>query len=118
MREPPITLTCDCGQAALVRYGERWTCPSCSRTWDTAQIPEEEYARLLSSVRRYRLLTLGPPLVLSAVLIPLAVLYGLQFALLLFVLVLAHALFVMPKVRERATASVRQSTRSWKLGPE
>jgi hypothetical protein len=118
VREPPITVTCDCGEVAYVRYRQRWTCPTCSRSWNTSQIPEEDYAHLLSSIRRYRLLTLGPPLLLAAVLIPLAILQGLQYGLLLFVLVFAHAVFVMPKVRERATETVRQSTRKWSLSPE
>lgn len=118
MREPPITLTCDCGVAAHVRYGQRWTCPTCGKTWDTSQIPSEDYAQLMRSVRRYRLLTIGPPLTFAAVLIPLAVLRGVQFALLLLVLVLMHALLVMPKVRERATASAMRNTRSWKLRPD
>ena len=118
MREPLITLTCDCDEVAYVKYGERWTCPKCGKTWDTAQIPQQEYAKLVASVRRYRLLTLGPPLVLAAIMIPLAIVAGLQFGLLLFVLVFAHAVFVMPKVRERATESVRKSTRSWNLVPE
>jgi hypothetical protein len=101
-----------------VAYGDRWTCPECERTWDTAQIPREEYDLLLRSVRRYRLLTIGPPLALSAVLIPLAVVAGIQFALLLFVLVLAHMLLVMPQVRSRATASVRRNAATWNLRPE
>ena len=118
MRELPITVTCDCGVVAYVRYGERWTCPTCGKTWDTSQIPQSEYLQLLSSVRRYRLLTIGPPLALAAVLVPLAIFVGLQYGLLLFVLVFAHAVFVVPKLRDRATASVGRSTRSWELRPE
>src|SRR5262245_27991189 len=118
VHEPPITVTCDCGQVGYVEYGERWTCPGCARTWDTSQIPHEDYASLVRSVRRYRLLSLGPPLVLAAVLVPLAIVYGVQFGLLLFVLVFAYAVFVIPKVRERATRDVRESSRSWSLGPE
>jgi len=114
----PITLTCDCGQIGYARYGERWTCPDCSRTWDTSQIPNEEYAQLVSSVRRYRLLALGPPVLFAAILIPLAILVGIQFGLLFFVLVLAYGIFVIPRVRERATRSVRESTRSWNLSAE
>ena len=115
MREPPITVTCDCGAVKPVRYGERWTCPACGKAWDTSQIPPEEYDRLLRSVRRYRLLTIGPPLAFSAVLVPLAIVFGIQFALLLFVLVLAHLLLVMPRVRSRATARVRREGTSWTL---
>ena len=90
----------------------------CNRIWDTSQIPEEDYADLLSSVRRYRLLSVGPPIALAAVLLPLAILVGLQYGLLLFVLVFAYAVFVIPKVRDRATASMQRSTRSWDLEPE
>ena len=39
-------------------------------------------------------------------------------AFFLFVLVFAYAVFVIPKVRERATAAMAQSTRSWNLVPE
>lgn len=118
MRAPPITVTCDCGVSKPVAHGDRWTCPECGKTWDTSQIPREDYDRLLRSVRRYRLWTIGPPLAMSAVLIPLAVVAGIQFALLLFVLVLAHLLLVMPRVRSRATASVRRNSTSWTLRPE
>ena len=31
MREPPITITCDCGTGASLAYGERWTCPTCGK---------------------------------------------------------------------------------------
>jgi hypothetical protein len=114
----PITLTCDCGQVGYTRYGERWTCPECGRTWDTSQIPDDEYARLLSSVRRYRLLALGPPVLFAAILIPLAIFGGIQYGLLFFVLVLGYGIFVIPKVRERATRSIHESTRSWNLSAE
>ena len=118
MRQPPITLTCDCGQVGYARYGERWTCPECGRTWDTSQIPSHDYAELMSSVRRYRLLALGPPLVLAAIFIPLAILVGVQYGLLLFVLIFAYAVFVIPKVRERATRSMSENTRRWDLSPK
>ena len=118
VRPLPITLTCECGEIAHVPYGERWTCPKCDRTRNTSRIPPDDYARLVGNVRRYRLIALGPPLVFAAVLIPLALFVGLQYGLLLFVLVFAYALFVLPKVRERAAKDVRQSTRSWELTPE
>ena len=111
-------MTCDCGTPTSLAYGERWTCPSCGKTWDTSQIPEEDYARLVRSVRRYRLLTVGPPLALAAVLVPLSVLVGIQFAFLLFLLLLAWGLLVMPQLRTRATARVLQHAKTWKLSPE
>ena len=86
MREPPITITCDCGTAASLAYGERWTCPTCGKTWNTSQIPRQEYDALLRHVRRYRLMVLVPPLALAAILIPLGVLVDIRFAFLLFLL--------------------------------
>lgn len=118
MREPPITITCDCKNAAPVGYGERWTCESCGKTWDTSQIPREEYDALIASVRRYRLLTIGPPLVLSLVLVPMTIFIDVRYAFLLFVLILAHGLVVMPQLRRRATQHVLDAAPQWKLRPE
>jgi hypothetical protein len=113
-----ITITCDCGAAAEVAYGDRWRCESCGKTWDTAQIPSSEYDVLVRGVSRYRLLALGPPLVLAAILIPLAVIAGIQYAFLLFVLVMGWGLLVIPQLRRRASAQMRNSAKSWKLRPE
>ena len=114
----PITLQCECGTLAGVRYGERWTCPQCGRSWNTSQIPQAEYDRLLGSVRRYRLLILGPPLALAAVLVPLAIFAGVQFGFLLFVLLMGYGLLVVPRLRSKATARVLENTRQWELRPE
>ena len=64
--------------------------------------PARRIRDLVARVRRYRLLT-RPPLVLAAILVPLAVVDEVQFGFLLFVLVLAYALFVLPHLRNRAT---------------
>jgi len=118
MQAPPITLQCDCGEVGSVPYGERWTCAACGKTWDTSKIPAGDIDDLLRSVRRYRLLAIGPPLAFAAVLVPLAVMVGLQFALLLFVLVVSYGLFVLPRVRDRATQRVHETKRRWELTPE
>ena len=118
MREPLITLTCDCGTSVEIGYGEVWTCDSCGKTWDTNRIPASEYGALVAAVRRYRLLVLGPPLAMAAVLIPLAVISGLQFAFLLFVLVMGYGLLAVPQLRRRSAAQMQKSTKSWKLRPE
>jgi hypothetical protein len=107
MREPPITVTCDCGTVASLAYGERWTCPTCGKTWNTAQIPRQEYDALLRHVRRYRLMVLVPPIVLAAILIPLGVLVDIRFALL-----------VIPPLRRRASTHVLTQTPNWELRPE
>jgi hypothetical protein len=118
VREPPITLNCDCGTAAHVAYGDRWTCPDCGKTWDTSQIPRDDYDRLLRSMRRYRLFAIGPPAALCVILVPLAVLVGFQYAYLLFFLLLAYALLVMPRLRSKATARVLRHRATWELRPE
>ena len=118
MRSPLITITCDCGASVDVPYGERWTCTACSRTWDTGKIPAADYDVLVQGVRRYRALVLGPPLLLAAILIPLAALVGVQYAFLLFVLVMGYGLLVVPQLRRRAASHMRDSTKRWKLRPE
>ena len=118
MAKPPITLTCDCGTRGQVAYGERWACPECGKTYDTSMIPPEEYAALVTGVRRYKWLTIGPPAALSAVLIPLAVVQDVRYAFLLFVLVMAYGLLVLPKLRARATEAVTRRAARWKLDAE
>ena len=118
MREPLITLTCDCGASTEIGYGDVWTCDSCGKKWDTNRIPASEYGALVAAVRRYRLLVLGPPLLMAAILIPLAVMSGLQFAFLLFVLVMGYGLLAVPQLRRRSAAEMQKSTKSWKLRPE
>ena len=117
MREPPITITCDCGAVGNVPYGARWKCEQCGKTWNTSQIPQAEYNSLVAGVRRYRLLVVGPPLVLAAIMIPLAVLAGLQFAFLLFVLVMGTA-FWSCHSSGGARRRRRAPGRRWKLSPE
>ena len=116
--KPPITIKCDCGASSSVPYGERWHCDACGRTWDTAQIPADEYATLLRSVRRFKLLIVVPPLLAAAVFIPLTVLVGLQFALLFFLIVLLWRLFAVPELRRRATKRVIEGNPKWMLRPD
>ena len=116
VRTPLITLSCDCGAQGLVALGERWTCPTCSRTYDTAQIPKADLDDLLGAVKRYRLLALGPPVVAAAVLVPLAIFSGVQWAFLLFVTPRPRGR--LPHLRRRAERAVRESAPRWNLRPE
>lgn len=118
MPAPSITITCDCGTRAYVAYRERWTCPDCARTWDTAQIPAADYDALQRAVHRYRLVVLGPPFAIVAVLVPLAVLVNVGYAFLAFVFVLAYGLLVLPRIRRRQSQRVLAVTRRWKLRPD
>ncbi len=118
MPAPPITITCDCGTRISIAYRERWTCPTCGKTYDTAKIPADEYGALLAGVRRYKWLTIGPPLLLAAILVPAAVVGDVRYAFLLFVAVMAYGLLVLPKIRERASRRVTEISARWKLEAE
>lgn len=118
MPAPRITITCDCGTRTYVDYGERWTCPDCGRTWDTGQIPAADYDALRRTLRRYRLVVLGPPLAIMAVALPLALLVNLGYAFVGFILVLGYLLLVQPRLKRRRSAEVLAATRRWSLHPE
>ncbi len=66
---PLITIKCECGQRRDLRYGERWRCEGCGRTWDTNKIPMEEYAAIRRAQVRHRLVPLLGGLVLLAAII-------------------------------------------------
>lgn len=118
MPKPPITISCDCGATGYATYGERWVCHGCGRTWDTTQIPAEEYGVLLHAVRRYRLLTLTPVLLAAAVLVPLGLLLSFRFLVLFFVVSVAWTVFGVPRLRRRAMREAVATTRQWSLRPD
>jgi hypothetical protein len=60
---PPITVKCECGERRDLRYGERWRCDGCGRSYDTNRIPVEEYASLRRNRVRDRIL---PSIVFAA----------------------------------------------------
>src|SRR5215218_6851793 len=72
-RGPQITVTCECGERHELFYGERWTCPSCGRAYDSGQIPRDEYAAIRRLQRRYRAL----PIALGALVAGLAIAFTL-----------------------------------------
>ena len=53
-------------------YGERWAC-DCGRSWNTQQIPVEEYDGLLRRMRRHKLEALVASAIALAVVVPLVV---------------------------------------------
>jgi Flp pilus assembly protein TadB len=117
MRGPPITIKCDCGELKHVEYGERWTCESCGRRWNTAQIPADEYYGILREMRRFRLNAIAAAVVIFAVFGVLAVFVSESLLLLAPILIAGWYLFYMPlwrrKVRRRA-----RSLPNWQLRPE
>jgi Flp pilus assembly protein TadB len=117
MRKPPITVNCDCGESKQVAYGERWQCERCRRSWDTGQIPEEEYAGLLRRMRRYRLEAVCLAVVLAAILVPLIVLVSASYIFLTPVVAAAWLFLYLPRWRRKVRDAARNAPR-WQLRPE
>ena len=117
MRGPPIRITCDCGEAVSLRYGEQWTCPACGRRWNTAQIPPEEYGGLVRELRRYKLLAVAGALVVLAAYVPLVVLVDQGIILTAPLLLAALAIFAGPFWKRRVRRTIAERPR-WRLHPE
>ena len=116
MGRPPITINCECGEARDVAYGERWRCERCGRSWNTQQIPAEEYEGLLRRVRRHKLEAIAASAIAAAVLVTLIVLSA-RFVLLV-PMVMAIWLFVfLPFWRRRYRRTARGAPR-WELHSE
>jgi len=117
MAKPPIVITCDCGESKAIPYGERWVCERCGRSWNTAQIPVEEFEGLLRQVRRRKLEALGAGALFAGILVPLVVLGGARF-ILLIPLGMAGWLFVFLPFWRRRVRSVARDAPKWQLRPE
>jgi len=115
--KPPITISCECGETRDVAYGERWQCEKCGRSWNTAQIPAEEYEQLLRSVRRHKLEILVLGVVVAAVLIPLIAFVSARFIAVVPLLMALWLFVVLPRWRWRYRRTARDAPR-WQLHPE
>ena len=113
-----ITLRCDCGAEGRAQHGERWVCPKCGRTYDTSQIPSEDYDaisrstaaiawRLVDRVRDGSDRARGG--VTGAV---LPIFAGLA------VTMLSWFLYIKPVVHRRHRRAVSALTRQWNLEAE
>src|SRR6266581_2181536 len=96
MRRPPITIKCECGETRAVSYGERWRCERCGRSWNTQQIPAEEYEGLLRRMRRHKLEALAMVAIAAAVMIPLIVIVSSGFIMLVPMVMAAWLFLVLP----------------------
>ena len=117
MAKPPITISCECGDVRDVAYGERWQCEKCGRSWNTAQIPAEEYEQLLRSVRRHKLEILVLGVLVAAVVIPLIALVSARFIAVVPLLMALWLFVVLPRWRWRYRRTARNAPR-WQLHPE
>jgi hypothetical protein len=117
-RGPKITVSCRCGEKRLLAYGQRWECESCGRTWDTRQIPEEQYAAIRATQLRYRRV----PLVISVLALAgviAAVVVGKALGGLLIVGIVATtwSMFFRPMHSRKYRAALAQLP-TWTLTPE
>jgi hypothetical protein len=117
MRGALITVRCDCGVTGHVAHGDRFKCGGCGRTWNTSQIPADEYWEIMRDMRRLRLSVMGTALALVLPIAALTPVAGIRILLLLPVLMSFWFIFYMPrwrrKVRERAL-----NLRRWQLHPD
>ena len=117
MRGPPITIRCDCGEAASLRYGETWQCPSCGRRWNTAQIPAEEYGGLTRELRRYKLFAVGVALAVLVAYVPLVVFVDEGIIFTAPILLAGLAILGGPFWKRRVRRAIAERPR-WQLHPE
>jgi hypothetical protein len=112
---PPITVTCECGERHELFYGERWSCPSCGREYDSSQIPAAEYAE----IRRLQLRFRAVPIALGLTVAALAIAFTLTgnifgvFVLMPMALVVWFV-FIRPTHRKRYHAAIAELPR-WDL---
>jgi hypothetical protein len=118
VRGPKITVSCRCGEKRQLSYGERWTCETCGRTWDTHQIPVEQYAAIRATQLRYRRVPMAISVVALACIVA-GVLVGKAFGGLIIVAVAATtwSMFFRPIHSRRYRAALAQLP-TWELTPE
>jgi hypothetical protein len=117
MQGPPITVSCHCGNAKHVPYGEAWTCEKCGRRWNTAQIPSDIYWGIMREMRNYRLVAIGVAVGFAAVFGLLALFVSQSLLLLLPVVLMAWFVWFMPWWRRRIRRRARNLP-TWQLTPE
>ena len=115
---PAITVACECGESEQLFYGERWTCPSCGRAYDTRNIPEAEYARIRGLQRRFRAL----PIALGTIVTALAITFTLTGNIigvffLMPVAIIGWFVFLRPTHQKRYRAAIAELPR-WDLHAE
>ena len=113
----PITIRCECDESGTVPYGERWTCPKCSRSWNTAQIPLEAYSNRQRQMRRFQVEVVLFAVLLLVVFVPLVLFVDGKYLFLGIIVALAWMFLYMPFWRRRLRRAVANAPR-WELHPE
>ena len=97
-------------------YGERWRCERCGRSWDTQQIPAEEYEGLLRRMRRARSKRSRSRRLIAAVLVPLIVFVDARFIFVVPLVLARLALPLSPVLAAKIRRAARDAPR-WELHP-
>jgi hypothetical protein len=117
-RGPPITLTCECGETRHLRYGDRWTCEKCARSWDTAKIPVDQYAAIRSTQLRFRRAPIAiSVLALAAVIACIVVGKALGGLLVVAILATSWSMFFRPLHRRRYREALADLP-TWQIEPD
>jgi hypothetical protein len=118
LKGPPITVTCECGERRELAYGERWSCESCGRSWDTGRIPAEQYDQIRRVSLRYRAI----PVLFGSLIGILAIVFSLTgnvfgVFFLMPVALVGWFVFLRPLHRKRYRAAIKALPR-WELRAE
>jgi hypothetical protein len=117
-RGPPITLTCECGETRHVRYGDRWTCEKCSRSWDTTKIPVDQYTAIRATQLRFRRVPIAiSVLALGAVIACIVVGKALGGLLVVAILATSWSMFFRPLHRRRYREALADLP-TWQIEPD
>jgi hypothetical protein len=112
---PPITVKCECGEKRDLRYGERWRCEACGRSYDTNKIPVDEYAALRRTRVHDRILPSAVfGLVVALVIVFVAVGRPLAAIVIAPMIGFVWGTFIRPKRRRRQLQAIADRPR-WKL---
>jgi Flp pilus assembly protein TadB len=117
MARPPITIACECGETKRVAYGQRWKCKRCGRSWNTAQIPAEEYQGLLRRMRRHKIEVLAVAAIVAAILVPLIVFVSGRVIAAVPLVMAIWLFWFLPYWRRRYRRTAHEAPR-WELHPE
>jgi hypothetical protein len=116
LKGPPITVTCDCGQRHVLRYGASVDC-ACGRRYSTSSIPEDEYRAIASTAARFRLVTWGLAALLAALVLLVALTQPPMLLLLVPGALILYFGYLRPLLKRSYRKRIAQFP-SWDLKPE
>lgn len=117
-RGPRITLTCDCGERRYLRYGERWTCEKCGKTWNTNRIPLDQYAAIRATQLRYRRVPVAISFVALACIVAFVAIGKAVAGLIVVALLLTTWSMFFRPIHRRKYRQALADLPSWKIKPE